>query len=60
MLGLPACVGFSLLTPSRGYPLAVVHGLLIVVPPLVAEHGLEDAPASVVVAHGLNSVPPGL
>ena len=60
MLGRPACVGFSLVAPSGGYPLAVVRGLLIMVPSLVAGHGLEGAPASVVVAHGLSSVLPGL
>ena len=38
---------------SRGYSLAAVIGLLIVVASLVVEHGLEHA-GSVVVAHGLS------
>ena len=35
----PNCwAGFSLTVVSRGYPLAVVHKLLIAVTSLVAEH----------------------
>ena len=40
VLGFCCCVGFSLAAASRGYSLAVVLSLLIVVASLVAEHGL--------------------
>ena len=46
-------MGFSLGVASRGYSLAVVWGLLIVVVALVAEHGLQSARAFAVVAPGL-------
>ena len=41
VLGLLCCMGFSLLSASRGYCLAVLLGLLIAVDSLVAEHGLQ-------------------
>ena len=40
ILGLHCFVVFSLVAASRGYSLAVVHGLLIAVASLAAEHGL--------------------
>ena len=40
VLGLRCCVSFSLDAESRGYSLAAVRGLLIVVASLVEEHGL--------------------
>ena len=33
--------GLSLVAASRGYPPVAVHGLVIVVSPLVAEHRLK-------------------
>ena len=39
-LGLPFCVGFSLVAASVGCSPAVVHRLLIVVAFLAEEHGL--------------------
>ena len=64
MLGLPLCMGFSLAVESRGYSLAAVHRLLIVMASLV-EHSsgsvgsVAVAPrvystGSVVVVRGLN------
>ena len=38
VLGLCCCVGFSLVSASRGSSLAVVRTLLIALAPLVAEH----------------------
>ena len=35
LLGLPCCEYFSLVAESRGYSLAVVHGLLVAVPSLL-------------------------
>ena len=46
--------GLSPVMASRGYSVAAVHGLLIVVASLVVEHGLQGTQASVVVAHGLS------
>ena len=40
VLGLPCCVGFSLVVPSRVYSPGVVLGLLFAVAPLVADQGL--------------------
>ena len=40
VLDLPSCSGFSLVTVTGGYSLAVVHGLLIVVASLIEEHRL--------------------
>ena len=39
MLGLPCCLGFSLVVVSGGYSLVVVRRLLMAVVSLVAEHG---------------------
>ena len=39
VLGLPCCVGFSLVVARRGYFLLAVHGCLILEISLVAEHG---------------------
>ena len=47
-----AAHGLSLDAVSRGYSLAVVWGLLIVVAFLVVEHGLWSV-GSVIVVHGL-------
>ena len=52
MLGLRCCVGFSLVSESRGYSLVVVRGLLTVVASLV-EHRLYGAWPSAVVDPGL-------
>ena len=49
------CPGFSPVAESRGYSLAAVHGLLIVVASLPAEHGLSGTEASVAAARGLSS-----
>ena len=38
-LGLHCCEGFFVVAASGGYSPVAVHGLLIVVPSLVAEHG---------------------
>ena len=38
VLGLRGCVGFSLVSASRGYSLVVVHSLPIALASLVAEH----------------------
>ena len=54
MLGLPCCLGFSLIVASRGHSLAVVHRLLIAVAPVV-EHRLWDTQASVAAVPGLRS-----
>ena len=43
----------SLVVASRGYSLAMVHGLPIAVASLVAEHG-HSRMGSAVVAHGLS------
>ena len=40
VLGLHCCSGFSLVVASGGYSLGAVHGLLIVVPSLVADNRL--------------------
>ena len=48
-------MGFSQAVVSKGYSLAVVHGLLIAVASLIAEQGLFGAQASAVEALGLNS-----
>ena len=45
--------GLSLVVASRGYSLAAVCGLLIVVASLV-EHGLQGVQTSVVAAHRLS------
>ena len=42
VVGLFAAHRLSLVAVNRGYSLSVVHGLLIVVPSLVAEHGLYE------------------
>ena len=55
VLDLHCCVGFSVIVVSRGYSLAAVHRLLIVVASLVAEHRLESVWVSLVVALGLSS-----
>ena len=55
VLDVYCCIGFSLVVGTRGYPLVVVFGLLIVVASLVVEHGLQDAWVSVDVVHELSS-----
>ena len=50
VLGLPCCVGFSLVAVSGGYSVVVTYWLLIVVTSVVAEHSLLGAQASVAVA----------
>ena len=40
VLGLPCCVGFSLVAVSGGYSVVVTYWLLIVVMSLVAGHSL--------------------
>ena len=40
VLGLPCCLGFSLVAANEGCSLVAVHGLLLVVASLVVEHGL--------------------
>ena len=50
MLSLGCCASFSLVVVSRGYSLAAVHGLLIVMASLTAGHGLSGMQASVVEA----------
>ena len=54
MLGLCCCAGFSLVSESGGYSLAVVLGLLISVASPVVEQGLSRMRASVAAAHGLS------
>ena len=49
-----AACGLSLVVESRGYSLAALHRLLIVVPSPVAEHRLCAQDSSVVVAHELS------
>lgn len=46
---------FSLIAMSRGYSLAVAHGLLVEEASLVVKQRLEDVQASVVAAYGLSS-----
>ena len=46
--------GLSLVASSKGYSLAMVHGLLSVAASLAAEHGLSDVWASAVAVHGLS------
>ena len=53
ILGPCCCSGFSLVAASRGYSLAVGHGLLLVVASLVAERGLKGKQTSAAVAPGL-------
>ena len=53
MLGLPCCMGFSLVVESRSYSVVVGHRLLIVVASLAAEHRLSGTWASVVIFSGL-------
>ena len=53
VLGLPCCVGFSLVVESRSYSVVVGHRLLIVVASLAAEHRLSGTWASVVIFSGL-------
>ena len=53
VLCICCCVGFSLVAASRGYSLAVGHGLLLVVASLVAERGLKGKQTSAAVAPGL-------
>ena len=48
----PGCAGPSLL---RGFSLAVVRGLLIVVASLAVRYGPEGAGPSAAAAHGLSS-----
>ena len=55
VLGLLCCMGFSPLSASRGYCLAVLLGLLIAVDSLVAEHGLQGVYASVGAADGFST-----
>ena len=50
--------GLCLVAESRGSPLVVVRGLLIVVASLVVEHGLLDMWALVITAGGLSSCSP--
>ena len=54
VLGLHCCIQLSLVVVSRGYPLAVVHGLLSTVASLVLEHGLCGEQASVFATHELS------
>ena len=55
VLDFCCCVGFFLVAVSRGYSLAAVLELLIVVVSLVAGHWLQGTQASVVVMLRLNS-----
>ena len=48
-LDLHCCERFSLVVASGGFPLAVIHGLLIAVASLVAEQGSREW-VSIVVA----------
>ena len=48
MLGLPHCVGFSLVASSGGHFPVMAQGLLLAVASPVAEHRLKSAQASVV------------
>ena len=48
VLGLPHCIGFSLVAPSGGHFPVMAQGLLIVVASPVAEHRLKSTRASVV------------
>ena len=54
VLGLHCWMQLSLVAVSRGYPLAVVHGLLSAVASLILEHGLWGEQASVFATHGLS------
>ena len=53
VLGLHCYVHFSLVLASRGYFLAVLHGLLIVLTSLAVEHRPQGTWALVVVVPGL-------
>ena len=54
VLDLHCCMGFSLVSVSRGHSVVVVGaGFLIAVASLVVEHGLCGVQVSVVVAPGL-------
>ena len=55
MLDLRCLCGLSPVVMSRGYSLAVIRGLLIVVAFLVAEHRLYSELASAAAARGLGS-----
>ena len=54
MLGLRRCLGFCLVSVSRGYSLAAMCRLLIAVDSLVAGHRLQGFRAAVVAAHALS------
>ena len=53
VLGLHCCLGFSLVSVSRGSPVVAMCRLLIAVDSLVAEHGSQGFRAAVVAAHVL-------
>ena len=55
MLGVHCYIGFFLVSGSRGYPLAVGHGLLIAVASPVVERGLQGTRASTAATPGLES-----
>ena len=55
LLGLCCRADFSLVAVSGGYPLFVMHGLVIAAASLVAEHGLKGLHASAVAVGELSS-----